>query len=50
MSRDGGYTWMEIRKGPHLFEVGDSGRVIIMVPETKTTDSLIVSMNGGDSW
>lgn len=50
MSRDGGYTWKEIRKGAHLFEVGDSGRIIILFPENHHADTLIVSLDAGDSW
>jgi hypothetical protein len=29
LSRDGGHTWFEIRKGSYLYEIGDHGGIII---------------------
>jgi hypothetical protein len=30
MSRDGGLTWSEIRKGSHIYEISDHGGLILM--------------------
>ena len=30
LSRDGGLTWAEIKKGPYVYEFGDHGGLIVM--------------------
>ncbi len=30
LSRDGGLTWFEIRKGSHIYEMGNHGGIIVM--------------------
>jgi len=30
LSRDGGLTWSEVKKGSHIYEIGDHGGLIIM--------------------
>lgn len=30
MSRNGGLSWEEIKKGSHIYEVGDHGSIIVM--------------------
>jgi len=30
LSRDGGYEWFEIKKGSHIFELGDHGGIIVL--------------------
>lgn len=30
MSRDGGLTWSEVKKGSHIYEFGDHGALIVM--------------------
>ena len=34
LSRDGGMTWAEVRKGSHIYEIGDHGGLIVMAPDT----------------
>lgn len=29
LSNDGGHTWSEVLKGPHTFEIGDHGGILI---------------------
>lgn len=29
LSNDGGHTWQEVLSGPHVFEIGDHGGIII---------------------
>ena len=30
LSRDGGLNWFEIRKGSHIYEMGNHGGIIVM--------------------
>ena len=30
LSRDGGLTWAEVKKGPYVYEFGDHGGLIVM--------------------
>jgi Sortilin, neurotensin receptor 3, len=29
LTNDGGHTWMEVLKGPHVFEIGDHGGILV---------------------
>lgn len=49
-TRDGGLTWFEVRKGPHIFEFGDHGALIAMAPSHKATEFLEFSWNQGLTW
>jgi len=33
LTRDGGLTWFEIRKGSHIYEIGDHGGLIVMADD-----------------
>ena len=37
-----GLIWIELRKGAHLFEVGDHGGVVVMVPYPDPTNVRII--------
>ncbi|KZZ88393.1 vacuolar protein sorting protein [Ascosphaera apis ARSEF 7405] len=50
LSRDGGITWKEIRKGVHAWEFGDQGSIIALVPEGKPTKTLSYSLDEGETW
>eukprot|EP00163_Fabomonas_tropica_P001045 TRINITY_DN1078_c0_g1_i1.p1 TRINITY_DN1078_c0_g1~~TRINITY_DN1078_c0_g1_i1.p1 ORF type:complete len:890 (-),score=273.12 TRINITY_DN1078_c0_g1_i1:215-2884(-) len=50
MSRDAGLTWSEVRKGSHIYEFGDHGSVMVMAPNTQLTDSVIYSLDEGETW
>lgn len=50
MSRDGGLNWYEIRKGPHIYEIGDHGALIVMAPMEKATTSVLFSWDEGKTW
>lgn len=32
LSRDGGLNWIEVKKGPYIYEYGDHGGLIVMAP------------------
>jgi hypothetical protein len=47
LSRDGGLTWVEIRKGPHIYEIGDHGALIILADNRNPTSKVYYSWNEG---
>ena len=50
MSRDGGLNWFEIKKGPHIYEIGDHGSIIAMAQSDKPTKSISFTWNEGLNW
>lgn len=50
LTTDGGFTWKFVRKGKHIYEFGDAGSVIAIVPNFNTTKVLYYSTDEGDSW
>lgn len=49
VSDDAGVTWIEALKGPHKYEFGDSGSILLAAAEGKT-DKLQYSLNHGKDW
>lgn len=49
-TRDGGFSWEEMRKGTHLWEFGDHGSVIVLVDDTQPTDSVEYTLDQGLTW
>lgn len=50
LTRDGGITWKSVKKGRHMWEYGDSGSVIVIVPESEPTKVIYYSLDEGDTW
>ncbi|CAD6630917.1 HN1_G0005880.mRNA.1.CDS.1 [Saccharomyces cerevisiae] len=50
LTTDGGETWTEVKKGPHQWEYGDHGGVLVLVPENAETDSISYSTDFGKTW
>lgn len=50
LSRDGGLTWTEVRKGSHIYEIGDHGALIVMAENMKATDTVFYTWNEGMTW
>ncbi|KAJ3218576.1 vacuolar protein sorting/targeting protein PEP1 [Clydaea vesicula] len=50
LSRDAGKSWVEIRKGPHRWAIGDHGGIISLVKDEKPTDTIYYSWDFGSSW
>lgn len=50
ISRDGGITWKEIKKGVYMWEYGDRGTILVLVSAEKATNKLHYSLDEGDSW
>ncbi|CAJ1446689.1 unnamed protein product [Effrenium voratum] len=50
LSRDGGLTWSEVRKGVYIYEFGNHGAVLVMAAVNSPTDSAIYSLDEGKTW
>jgi len=50
LSRDGGLTWSEVRKGVHIYEFGNHGAVLVMAEVNQATNMVIYSLDEGKSW
>ncbi|CAG8518361.1 10234_t:CDS:10, partial [Racocetra persica] len=50
LTRDASKTWVEVRKGAHLYEFGGQGAVLIMVDDEGPTNSFLYSLNAGKTW
>ncbi|PVV00993.1 hypothetical protein BB560_004607 [Smittium megazygosporum] len=50
LSRDGGYSWSEVRKGPHFYEFADHGALLVIAPSTGHTDYIEYSLDSGSTW
>jgi hypothetical protein len=50
LSRDGGLSWLEVRKGPHIYEIGDYGGLIVMAETLKSTDKILYSYDEGETF
>ena len=40
LTRDGGHEWFEIRKGSHMYEIGDRGGLIVMGQDDKPINEI----------
>ncbi|KAJ7128312.1 Oligoxyloglucan reducing end-specific cellobiohydrolase [Mycena epipterygia] len=50
LSTDGGVTWRMISKGPHKYSFGDSGSVLVAVPNEEGVSELRYSLDSGKTW
>ncbi|KAK7442773.1 vacuolar protein sorting/targeting protein PEP1 [Stygiomarasmius scandens] len=50
LSRDAGFTWEAVHTDPYLWEIGDSGAIIIMARSDSPTDHVLYSTDEGRSW
>ncbi|RLV94788.1 Vacuolar protein sorting/targeting protein 10 [Spathaspora sp. JA1] len=50
MSKDAGVTWREIKQGNYMWEYGDRGTILVLVSSKEETDTLLYSLDEGDSW
>ena len=47
LSRDGGLNWFEIKKGSHIYEIGDNGGLILLADYEKPTNRIYYSWDEG---
>ena len=50
VSNDAGLTWSEALDGPHKYEFGDQGTVIVAVDSEHRAKEIKYSLNHGDDW
>lgn len=50
LSRDGGRAWKEVRKGSHVYEIGDHGGLLVMASDENPTNTLLYSYDEGSFW
>lgn len=50
ISRDGGRSWQEVRRGSFIYEIGDHGALMVMAEDTKNTNVILYSWDEGISW
>ncbi|EGW32507.1 uncharacterized protein SPAPADRAFT_138012 [Spathaspora passalidarum NRRL Y-27907] len=50
MSKDGGVTWKEIKQGNYMWEYGDHGTILVLVSNYEETNTLLYSLDEGESW
>lgn len=50
LTNDGGHTWIEILKGPHVFEIGDHGGIILAASAVNKTNIIKYSWDEGKTW
>jgi len=47
LSRDGGLNWFEIRRGSHIYEIGDHGALILIADDQNPTREIYYSWDEG---
>jgi hypothetical protein len=50
LSRDGGLNWDEVMKGPHIYEFGDHGGLIVAAVNNAPTKEVLYTFNEGKHW
>ncbi|KAI6113349.1 hypothetical protein EV401DRAFT_2058736 [Pisolithus croceorrhizus] len=50
MSTDAGLTWHMIQRNAHIYEFGDSGSIILLVDDEGPTDTVLYTLDFGNSW
>ncbi|EEP76582.1 conserved hypothetical protein [Uncinocarpus reesii 1704] len=50
ITRDGGIEWHSVKKGNYIWEYGDQGSIIVIVPEAKPTKALFYTLDEGKTW
>jgi len=50
LTNDGGLTWQEVRVGPHRFEFGDRGALVVIINDNDPTDHIRYSWDEGRTW
>ncbi|TPX24995.1 vacuolar protein sorting/targeting protein PEP1 [Coccidioides immitis] len=50
ITRDGGIEWHSVKKGNYIWEYGDQGSIIVIVPESKPTKTIFYTLDEGRTW
>ncbi|KAI0030630.1 Oligoxyloglucan reducing end-specific cellobiohydrolase [Vararia minispora EC-137] len=50
LSLDAGVTWQRARQGPHKYEFGDKGSILVLVDDEQPTSKVVYSTDFGRNW
>lgn len=50
MTSDGGISWKFVKSGPHMWEFGDQGSLIVIVKERSATNVVHYTLDEGENW
>jgi len=50
LSRDGGLNWKGLRRGTHIYEIGDHGAIIVIAKKREPTNYIEFSWDEGETW
>ena len=50
ISRDGGKSWIETKKGVYIYEFGGNGGLLVIAKQFEEVDEIEYSINEGQSW
>lgn len=50
LTRDGGFTWEEVKKDAHKWEFGDQGSIIVLVNDEDATNLVYYTLDQGLTW
>ena len=50
ISRDGGVTWFETKRGAYIYEFGNHGGLLVIAKQFEAVDEIEYSLNQGKSW
>jgi hypothetical protein len=50
LTTDAGVSWQRVRNGSHIGEIADQGNVIVLARDSAPTDTLIWSIDAGQTW
>jgi Sortilin, neurotensin receptor 3,/Sortilin, neurotensin receptor 3, C-terminal len=50
VSMDAGLTWTKARDGPHKYEFGDQGGILVAIKDEEKANKIWYSFNYGKSW
>jgi hypothetical protein len=50
LTRDGGFTWEEVKKDAHIWEYGDQGSILVLANDEDLTDRVSYTLNEGLNW
>lgn len=50
LTRDGGVTWKEVKKGVYQWEYGDQGSILVLVNGQDSTNTISYSLDEGETW
>lgn len=50
MTTDAGISWKQVKKGRWRWQLGDQGSLIVLAPMDQKTDSIVYTVDEGETW